>query len=277
VMNQSSDGHLFQFRLTPIEFLGLSSFWNFSYAHSRLARVNGHAAGVVLNAVDASDGEAWSFYWGVVPEFRGSTISLRLVANYLNQIAREGFRRTWADISDDSPVSIYERLGFEQRGERIEMERSQAITKPVGNQGSEVIRAVSAEEALQAITKLPASEGHWAQRPATLRSMAPQLQFVACFGKSDIDALAACSVRQGGTAIMGIRSLPDCPSSLAALIHYLACGGLPPPVRFSFVSPAGPAYEILRQAEFTVNQRFRSLALEMSTWRTKRLSRQVPS
>jgi len=52
LVNESSRGHSFEFDLDLAKFLGLSSYWNFSYYHSSIAYANGVGAGVLLNTVE---------------------------------------------------------------------------------------------------------------------------------------------------------------------------------------------------------------------------------
>ena len=128
VMNESSAGLSFQFGIDSIQFLSLSNFWNLSYKHSYIGYVDSHPAAVVLNSVDPSTREGYSFYWGVRPQFRNTTVSLKLLMTYFDQLAREGFQYTYGDTSFDSPSSIYLRLGARFRGETLQMESSEART-----------------------------------------------------------------------------------------------------------------------------------------------------
>src|SRR4051794_27055368 len=110
IMNDSSRGHGFEFRVQPIDFLFLSSLWQFSYRHSYLGLIDSEPVGVVLNCLDAASREAYSFYWGVVPSRRGRPVSMALVHKYLDQLRQEGYLRTHLDASLSSPLAIYERL-----------------------------------------------------------------------------------------------------------------------------------------------------------------------
>src|SRR5262245_15684667 len=88
IMNESSRGHMFPFRLDPMQYLFLSNFWQVSYDHSYIGFVGSQPAGVVLNCVDRPANESYSFYWGVIPECRGRRLSMALVHQYLGQVRR---------------------------------------------------------------------------------------------------------------------------------------------------------------------------------------------
>ena len=68
VVRVSSAGFVFQLDVDLFKFLALSRFMNFSYEHSFLSYVDGQPAGVLLNAVEPTEHEAFSYYWGVLPE-----------------------------------------------------------------------------------------------------------------------------------------------------------------------------------------------------------------
>src|ERR1700749_1734937 len=78
LMNESSRGMSFEYQLDTFSFLSLSRYWNFSYEHSRIGYVEGEPAVLILNCVDPSAQEAFTFYWGALPKFRSRRISLPL-------------------------------------------------------------------------------------------------------------------------------------------------------------------------------------------------------
>src|SRR4030095_10369642 len=82
VIKGSSSGFVFQFDLDFFNFLALSRFWNFSYEHSFLSYADNQPAGDLINCVNPAEHDAFSFYWGVLPQFRGRRIAMSIVDAY---------------------------------------------------------------------------------------------------------------------------------------------------------------------------------------------------
>lgn len=81
---------------------------------SRVAMdVSGHVAGFVTLS------EGWIEEVGVVPEWRGRRLGAHLVARALTAIDKQGEEAAWLAVGCDNPArSLYERLGFRNRGTR---------------------------------------------------------------------------------------------------------------------------------------------------------------
>lgn len=74
---------------------------------------SGHVAGFVT----LSDG--WIEEVGVVPEWRGRRLGAHLVARSLTALQARGAQEVWLAVGCDNPArSLYERLGFRNRGTR---------------------------------------------------------------------------------------------------------------------------------------------------------------
>jgi hypothetical protein len=267
ILNQSSKGRVFEFRVNALDVLSLAGFWNFSWTHSYLARVNGAAAAAVLNSVDAEAGEAYSFYWGAIPGRSSGPVSIRLATRFLNQVASEGYRTSYADISEGSPESIYERFGYRFRERLVQMECSEATA----SQLVAGLRDITCEELPAPGPEFVTEHRHWCARERTLRSMSRFLQCRASFSNHCMEAAAACSARANGTVLMSLLFRRDRPESVERLIAGLLASSLPRPLICSFVRPGGVIHSALSRAGFRETRSYSCLELDLAEWRANRL------
>lgn len=120
-VSSSHDAPL-RFNLDLMGFLAISRLWQISYAHSYLAYIDGQAAGVILNTVDSAQREAYSFYSGILPEFRKQGVFRELMLTYLNQVRREAYLKTYADTLSPIILAFCRGLGYEVIRELVDME-----------------------------------------------------------------------------------------------------------------------------------------------------------
>src|SRR5581483_2393782 len=257
MMNESSRGHGFEFRLQPIEFLFLSNLWQFSYRHSYLGWIDSEPAGVVLNCVDSANREAYSFYWGVTPRFRGKPVSMALVHTYLKQARQEGLRRTYLDCDLSGPAVIYERLGFKPT---MEVTQYETDTPDVPDAAPGLVAPVELEEIRCDPGRL-VTPIHWTRRPNFLEHSAPYLQALGYRDENGLTAYAVLTSRSGHTLVLDLQ----CDRSAAggaAIVRYLVDHHYPTPYRFSYVPESGSASHLLQEAGFHVTKRSVCMALE---------------
>jgi hypothetical protein len=266
VVNDSSAGHSFQFGIDSLQFLSLSNFWNISYKHSYVGYIDSQPAGVILNSVDSAAREGYSFYWGVRPQFRKTTLSLKLLMTYFDQLAREGFEYTYGDTSFDSPSSIYLRLGGQFKAETLQMERLQqtpdAESHDVSDPESEPI---SLAEFLAAPDRFRTRPLCWIHRPEAIRSASAFLRFVKC---SNI--YVASQPHSTGTVVIDLKSQDPSRRALLALLQHIGNTNTGPHCKFGYVPATGPLPILLAELGFTVTKRSTSIALDLNHWRTKR-------
>lgn len=101
----------------------------FAPEDSRVALdVGGHVAGFVT----VSDG--WIEEVGVVPSWRDHGLGAHLVARSLTAISKQGRDAAWLAVGCDNPArSLYERLGFRNRGRRA-LYAERPTTTPITSQ-----------------------------------------------------------------------------------------------------------------------------------------------
>lgn len=265
LINGSSRGLNFQFELNVFKFLTLSRFWNFSYSHSYVGYLGGEPAGVLLNVADAPEREAFSFYWGVLPKFRNRRLSMALVDAYFDQLRREGYHRTHADVTSQSPLGIYEKLGYKKNQELIEL-KAQKPSVEAGNNEFQIC-FLEPRELLSQWTSFHAGFSYWTRRPSFIRNAAPFLEIVGAYQQDRLQAYAVITCWPGHTSIVDLQFSVPAKSAAHQLIHSLLRNQYPLPFVVSFVPSASPVHAMLGECGFTLAQRFTSMTLEFSTHR----------
>jgi hypothetical protein len=258
IMNESSRGHMFQFRLDPMQYLFWSNFWQFSYDHSYIGFVDSQPAGVVLNCIDRAGNESYSFYWGVVPECRGRRLSMALVHKYLGQVRQEGYQRAHLDCTFSSPTPIYRRLGFLPTMDVVQLETTQPVLEPVPVRD---VREVALEDILSDPNRRT-HPIHWTRRPHFLRNSARYLHSIACFGEKGMEAYAVVTCRSGHTQVLDLQCHQSAEAG-RAILGYLLDRQYPPPFIFSFVPMETPAYNLLVECGFHATKSFTSMTLDL--------------
>jgi hypothetical protein len=268
VLRGSSHGFIFQFDIDIYGFLALSRFWNFSYQHSFLSYVDGEPAGLVLNIVDPVEHEALTFYWGVLPQFRGrSRIALSLLDAYFSLLHRQGYARTDADESHGSgkipgsPGQIHRKLGYVQNEVFTEIQTSK-LRIPSAN-GKFAVRKLDLNELLPALSSFPGFR-YWSQRPYFLRHLANSLEILGAFKNDELYAYTVLTLSSGRLTILDFRFKAR--DAGLSLLHRIAKSNYPPPYTASYVPISGTTFQLLDDVGFARTTRgFTSMTLDFST------------
>src|SRR5215471_8656435 len=260
LVNESSRGRSFEFDLDLAKFLGLSNYWNFSYYHSSIAYANGVGAGVLLNTVEPQARECYSFYWGVTPQFRGTTIALRMVTKFLNQVAAEGILVSHADMGADSPAEIFHRLGYRPYANVLQMDFSPE-RKPRKNLGGDV-RAISVEEYLDETRVHRGEPFCWSIHPAALRNAARTLR-CAVSGTTYV----AFTPESERTRVVDFHFNAEDQSPALHFLEQLSERQM----RFAYVLEGSPLHTLLSRCGYATISTFTALKLDLRQWTASRL------
>jgi hypothetical protein len=263
ILNQSSADYSFQFHLDLVGYLNLSRFWNFSYEFSYLAWAGPQPAGVLLNCVDAATGEAYTFYWGVLPEFQKRRLSIELARAYLAEMKHRGFSRTYATSSVDSPLSIYNKLGYRLHHSVIEL-RANVI--PAGP-SSEIVK-LDVTALLRELPLFPVALRPWVRRPGFLQSAAPFLEIIGARQGERLDAWMALTRWTGETSIVAFDFQPDAEDAAQCLISHLAT--YPAPFSATHIVNGSRAEALLRGRGFVSATERVSIVLDLAAYSPKR-------
>jgi hypothetical protein len=202
--------------------------------------------GVLLNSVDPEEREAYSFYWGVLPQYRKRRSSMSLVDAYLSQVRREGYLRTYADYTFDSPAGIYRKLGYRAQGEFLELQAEELVRQP-----SSVyeVRNITVEELVDVCMPLGPGGHPWTARAAFLHN-APFLEGIAAYDGARAAAWAVLTRWPGHTLIVLLGHTPAGAEGAWSLLSALPGREFPPPYHAAHVLRGSSAHEILMGCGF---------------------------
>ena len=257
IMNESSHGHAFEYRLNATQFLFLSNFWDFSFDYSWMGLVDSEPAGVILVCIDAVAREAYGFYWGVVTQFRGRPVSMAIINRAHDELRKVGYRCFHLDCNFSAPLSIYRRFGYRPTMEILQLESGEPrlLDAP-----SPPVTPIELEEVLldPSRTQPPV---HWTRRPHFLRNAANYLQAVGCRGPNGLEAYAVSTTRSGHTLVMDMQ----CSSKAAgaAIVRYFVDHQYPRPFIFSYVTASSLAHDLLVESDFHVTKRVSAMTLDL--------------
>ena len=260
VIKGSSSGFVFQFDLDFFSFLALSRFWNFSYEHSFLSYADNEPAGVLINCVNPAEHDAFSFYWGVLPQFRGGRIAMSLVDAYFRLLHQQGYSQTDADETVGSPSSVYKRLGYVSNESFTEIQTPQLAISPSGNEPE--IRKIDLDELVVPGSSFPGFR-HWVQRPNFFRNASKFLEILGAFKGQELRGYVVLTCWPGHVVICDFRFKTR--QTGFALLRRIADLKYPPPYSASFVPVSGPAHQLLNELGFSGVKRFTSMTLQFSS------------
>ena len=267
LINNSSQGYSFAFHLDLMSYLGLSSYWDLSYQHSYIAYSKDRPAGVLLSTVSPGTQDCYSFYWGVLPEFRGGPLALRMVIAFLSQVASEGFVNSHADICPDSPRSLYYRLGYREVADVLYLEAGDQTACHRDNLQNEAMETLTVNQFVAEIHKFKDSFSCWGEQPVALRKAARSLKFVKYRG-----VYAGFIQQAEAIRIMSFHFEPSNRDSAAELILQLRTRPFGPSLHFCHVRPATPLHSLLVDLKFTATKRSTALHLDLRAWAESRRS-----
>lgn len=263
IMNESSADHSFAFHLDFAGYLSLSRFWNFSYDSSYLACAGSRPAGVLLNCVDRRGAEALSYYWGVLPEFRNGTLSMRLGYSYLGEMKRRGIRKTYGVASLDSPLAIYRKLGYREHQRLVELRTD---TTPPGNGDGVTHLDIAAIFDFQ--QRCQVWERPWVARASFLESAAPFLEITGIRHSEHLVAWMAVTRVTGETSIVALEFEPQAEWAAQRLLAHLA--KYPAPLCATHVVTGSLADRLLRGNGFAAGAERVFLVLDLEAYSPKR-------
>jgi hypothetical protein len=271
LVNNSSQVHSFAFDINVGSFLALSSYWDFSYQHSYIAYIGSQPAGLLISAVDRAARECYSFYWGVLPEFRGTPLALRLGFKFLNQTVHEGFLYSYADVGADSPLSIYDRLGYRKVADIHYMASDGPAEHEVIRSGRIALAWLTADQFLTETNSLSEAAICWAQRPEALRRAARVVRFVK-YGT----AYAAIECQSTMTRVIRFHFRSDDRDSAEALIAHLKRPPFPCSLHMCHVAPGSELHSLVTDLGFRNTRRGAALRLDLKAWAAGQKLQQPP-
>jgi hypothetical protein len=263
LINLSSCDAPMQFDLDFMGFLAISRLWQISYAHSWLAYTEGKAVGVILNTVDPTQREAYSFYSGILPEFRKRGIFREMMLTYLNQIRREEYLRTYADTMSPIILTFCRGLGYEVIRELVDVESRAPQPLKFTNEMYEV-RSLSTEQLFTEWSEPEPPFRSWKTRRRFMLAAESLLQVLAAYHDGSPQAYAIAGRWPGQTAILDLQYKPQSRSAGHALLASLERNGYAAPFCAYDISPGSAVHGLLSQSGFQTVRRTQGLMLRLA-------------
>lgn len=256
IMNESSRGMSYEWHLDMFGFLNFARYWNVSFEHTLLGYVSGEPASLIVNCTDPEARDAYTIYWGALPQFRASRISLTLFDLSCRKLRDHGYIALHGDSVPDRPVRRYRFIQALPDSGLMDM---QAETPRLPDLDPDfAIRPVPLE-LLSRLALPPGELFHWCQRPSFLRHAAPFLEFLGAFSGDTLQAYAVAHTQATTTSLLDIRSLNSSMPAACALLRHLSQQHYRPPFTATFVREHSFAHRLLVDAGFTIKRKFASL------------------
>lgn len=260
IINESSRGMSFEYHLDTWGFLSLSRYWNFSYEHSVIGCVEDEPGALMINCTDPQVHDAYTFYWGALPNFRSRRISLPLFDECCKKLRDDGYIMLYGDAVPDRPVRRYRFIQAQPQYILVQMQ-AQSPNLPDTDPLFEV-RKVDIGTLSQLV--LPPGESlHWCQRHAFLRNAALFLQFVGAFAGDVLKAYAVVFPQSSNTTLLDLRSPESCFAPGYELLRWLLVQNYRPPFIATYVVEQSYAHHLLTAAGFRVKRQFSTLSRDL--------------
>jgi GNAT superfamily N-acetyltransferase len=216
-----------RFDVDLLGFLAISRLWQLSYEHSWIAYADETPAGLMLNTVDSEDRQAYSFYLGVLPEFRRFGLSKELFDSFLTKVRRENYVAAHTETMSPIALSICTHLGYEAVHEALDMEFAIAPWGPPNARYD--FRAVSPAQIFAEWSGPDPPFRSWKTRRRSLAAAGSMLQTFAAYRDSRPEAYVIAGNWPNQTAILDLQFHPGCETAALAALAFLAAQGSRPP------------------------------------------------
>lgn len=261
LMRECSRGMSLEYDLNTVGFLTLGRFWNFSYEQSLITYIENQPAALTIHCTDPDVHEAYTYYWGVIPQFRNLRISLQLAETCARRLRAGGYVAVLGDTVPDRPVRRWRFVHFYPQDSLLDMQAREVQLPPADS--SFAVR----ETTLDAISEIasPAHDRvHWCQRRSFLLHAENFFKVVGCFKNNVLTAHAILVPKPSETMIWDLR----CPeASLPAgyeLLRWIT-NNCPPPFIACYVFDNSYSHHLLADRGFSVKRTFYSVIRDLLT------------
>src|SRR5215467_9046757 len=126
LLNRSSRDTSLRYDVDLFGFGRLTRYWNISYDYSLIRYVADKPAALILNCVEPGTRDAYTFFWGALPEFRTGRIAMPLVEAACRKLFDDGFLMHYAVAVPDRPARRYRFVRFNPACDLVDMEAQSA-------------------------------------------------------------------------------------------------------------------------------------------------------
>src|SRR5438445_10509116 len=104
LLNRSSRDTSLKYDVDIFGFSRLMRYWNISYDYSLMRYVADQPAALILNCVEPGTRDAYTFFWGALPEFRTGRIAFSLVEAACRKLYEDGYLMHYTGAVPDRPA-----------------------------------------------------------------------------------------------------------------------------------------------------------------------------
>jgi hypothetical protein len=262
LLNRTSRDTSLRYDLDIFGFGRLTRYWGISYEYSLLCYVGGKAAALILNCVEPETRDAYTFFWGVLPEFRTGRIAIALVEAACQRLRDNGYLMHYAVAIPDRPARRYRFVKFQAECGLVDMEAQSLVLRAADS--SYTVREITVEEMPQ--LRVPENRIHWCQRHVFLRKAEPYLKFVGAFAGETLKSYAVLVSHAANTTLSDIRVFNSCFPAGFELLRWLEVHeDYRPPLTVTYVLEGSETHSLLSAAGFTVTRQFSLLSRDLRT------------
>ncbi len=260
ILNVSSRGMVCEYNLDWFGFLLVWGYWNLSYEYSFISYVNEKPAAVMLTSVEPQSRDAYTFYWGTLPQFRNPRLSFSLVNTCSQKLHDDGYIFHYADSAPERHVSRYRHVQFTPLNALLEMSTfSPDLPAP---DPTYQVRPITTDD-ISELSLAPGETLHWCQRPSFLNHAAAFVQILGAFQGNSLKAYAIVLTKAFTTMLSDIRSPGHCVPACNQLLRYIVNQDFRPPLKVSYVLENSYCHQLLASAGFTVTRSFHSIVRDL--------------
>ncbi len=261
LLNRSSRDSSLRYDLDLFGFGRLTRYWNISHDYSLICYVDGKPVALMLNCVELETRDAYTFYWGVLPEFRTGKIAISLVETACQKLYDDGYVMHYAVAVPDRPVRRYRFVKFHAERVLIDMEARFLTLPPPDSLYS--VRAITIDELPPSLRDDPV---HWCQRLAFLQRAKTHLKFLGAFDGELLKSYAVLVSHSTNTTLSDIRLTDSSFSAAFELLRSLTLDeNYRPPLTVNYVLENSQTHTLLTAAGFTVRRQLALLSRNLRT------------
>lgn len=262
LLNRTSRDTSLRYDLDIFGFGRLMRYWNISYEYSLLYYVDGKPVALILNCVEAETRDAYTFFWGVLPEFRTGKIAISLAEAACSKLWKGRYLMHYAVAIPDRPARRYRFVKFLPQCGLFDMEGLSLTLPPTDSHYA--VREIELKEIDKKLFLPPNDRIHWCQRPVFLQRAEPYLKFIGAFAGETLKSYAVIVSHAMNTTLSDLRIFDSCFAAGFELLHWVQFQeSYRSPLTVTYVLENSETYSLLSAAGFSITRQFSLLSRDL--------------
>jgi len=252
LLNETSRDTSRPYTLDFFGFLSIRRFWNFALGYSFIRYIDDQPAAIAINCADPESREAYTFYWGTLPQFRRAGMSIDFVDAFCQKFHDDGYTLIYANSLPERPVRRYRFVHYLPLHSIVDMQGD--YSRLPAPDPAYTIRKIDASMLTQ-IALTPGEPLHWSQRPGFVANLGSIVDVLGAFHGDDLKAYAVVPARPTVMVSFDLRSPDSCFSAGYELLRYLA-QNYPCPLQAQCIFKGSFAERLFTDAGFRVTRKY---------------------